>query len=107
MAEKRDSSVKRGYNGRWQKARATWLRDHPLCADHLKRGQYVAATVVDHIQPHRGDTALFWDTGNWQSLCKQCHDSYKQRLEKSGRQVGCDLSGTPTDPSHHWNRKGG
>ena len=32
------------------------------------------ATVVDHIVPHRGDPKLFWDTDNWQALCKQCHD---------------------------------
>ena len=32
------------------------------------------ATVVDHIVPHRGDHALFWDEQNWQPLCKSCHD---------------------------------
>jgi len=33
-----------------------------------------AATVVDHIKPHRGDKTLFWERSNWQALCKQCHD---------------------------------
>lgn len=33
------------------------------------------ATVVDHIKPHRGDKALFWDEHNWQPLCKKCHDT--------------------------------
>lgn len=33
------------------------------------------AEVVDHIVPHRGDGKLFWDEGNWQALCKNCHDS--------------------------------
>ena len=32
------------------------------------------ATDVDHIQPHRGDWALFTDPDNLQSLCKSCHD---------------------------------
>lgn len=100
--DQRESSTKRGYGSRWQKARATWLRNHPLCADHLTRGQLVPAEVVDHITPHRGDMKLFWDRANWQSLCKRCHDSFKQRLEKSGIAVGCDLSGMPTDPNHHW-----
>lgn len=27
------------------------------------------ARVVDHITPHRGDVALFWDESNWQALC--------------------------------------
>lgn len=35
----------------------------------------MAATVVDHIIPHRGDQKLFWDRSNWQALCKSCHDS--------------------------------
>ncbi|MCB4811684.1 HNH endonuclease [Methylovorus menthalis] len=32
------------------------------------------ATVVDHIKPHRGDMALFWDRNNWQAMAKECHD---------------------------------
>jgi 5-methylcytosine-specific restriction protein A len=31
------------------------------------------ATLVDHVVPHRGDPALFWDVENWQSLCATCH----------------------------------
>jgi len=102
----RGSSTDRGYNARWRKARETYLKAHPLCAMHLKLGRYVAATVVDHIVPHRGDSKLFWDRDNWQALCKLCHDAHKQREEKSGRVVGCDLSGLPTDPAHHWNTRG-
>lgn len=98
----RKSSSERGYGSRWQKARQGYLSSHPLCEDHKKRGHIVVATVVDHIVPHKGDMELFWDRGNWQSLCKQCHDSHKQRLEKSGRETGCDLSGLPLDPRHHW-----
>ena len=36
--------------------------------------QGVTLTLVDHIVPHRGDQALFWDEQNWQPLCKSCHD---------------------------------
>lgn len=32
------------------------------------------ATVVDHIVPHCGNQQLFWDTDNWQPLCKKHHD---------------------------------
>ncbi|WP_396957026.1 HNH endonuclease [Nitrosomonas sp.] len=104
MNQDRQSSAARGYGYRWQKAREGYLRKHPLCADHERRGRIVAATVVDHIIPHRGDSKLFWDSNNWQSLCKHCHDSHKQRLEKSGVDAGCDLSGIPLDSNHHWNR---
>lgn len=69
-----------------------------------ERGRITAATVVDHITPHKGDTALFWDQSNWQSLCASCHNSHKQRLEKSGRVNGCDADGFPADPNHHWKR---
>ena len=100
----RGSSAQRGYNSRWAKARASYLQKHPLCAMHMKLGRYVPATVVDHIVPHRGDLTLFWDSHNWQSLCATCHSAHKQRLEKSGKMVGCDVAGVPIDPTHHWNR---
>lgn len=52
-----------------------YLKSHPLCVRCFARGQYVQATVVDHIVPHRGDQKLFWDRDNWQPLCKHCHDT--------------------------------
>ena len=70
----RGSASSRGYNRRWQKARATWLSRHPLCAHCEIDQRAVAATVVDHIIPHKGDQVLFWKTSNWQSLCKPHHD---------------------------------
>lgn len=70
----RGGAAARGYDARWQKARAAYLKRHPLCAECLKCGTLTPATVVDLIIPHRGNDALFWDTNNWQSLCKDCHD---------------------------------
>jgi 5-methylcytosine-specific restriction protein A len=102
----RKTAAQRGYGGRWQKARETYLRQHPLCVDHQRRGYIVPATVVDHVVPHRGDQRLFWDKSNWQSLCKTCHDSHKQRIERGGAVVGCDLAGLPVDPGHHWHQQG-
>lgn len=93
------------YGYTWQKARLGYLRKHPLCVEHLKRDAYVNAVIVDHIIPHRGDLVLFWDKSNWQSLCKLCHDSHKQRLERSGKVVGCTVDGVPLDPTHHWMSK--
>lgn len=97
-----ESSPCSPYVYRWQKARAGHLRNNPLCAECLKRGIVTPATIVDHIVPHRGDQALFWDPNNRQSMCKHCHDSHKQRLEKSGQVSGCDVNGVPIDPRHHW-----
>ena len=59
-----------------------------------------AATVVDHIIPHRGDKTLFWDETNWQSLCKTCHDGAKQAEEKNGYATAVGLDGWPLDPLH-------
>ncbi|MBK4997283.1 HNH endonuclease [Pseudomonas sp. S37] len=92
------------YGYPWQQAREGWLRKNPLCVRCESAGLKKAATVVDHIRPHRGDMVFFWGRSNWQSLCTNCHSSYKQRLEKSEREAGCDVSGRPLDPKHHWNR---
>lgn len=76
---RRVSSSKRGYGRKWQEARAAFLAKYPLCKAHDDRGEVVAATVVDHVIPHRMDLKLFWDRGNWQPLCKPCHDAKTAR----------------------------
>lgn len=112
------TSAQRGYGYKWQKARESFLKKHPLCVFHGQQGRTELATVVDHKVPPRMKEAiesndpeqlkearrLFWDRNNWQSLCKTCHDSIKQRMEKSGAVVGCTLDGLPLDSGHHWNR---
>ncbi len=80
--QRRGSARERGYNARWQKARATYLQRNPLCVMCQKEGRVTPATVIDHRIPHKGDQQLFWDTGNWQALCKPHHDRDKQREER-------------------------
>ncbi|WP_236247406.1 HNH endonuclease [Pseudomonas tohonis] len=118
MKAKAGSSAAKGYGHRWQLARADFLRHNPLCKFCLAEEKHTPATVVDHVIAHRlgqaklsGDPdqiarawKLFWDRTNWQPLCKPCHDSVKQRMEKSGRVLGCTDDGRPLDPRHHWNR---
>ncbi len=70
----RESSTKRGYGYKWKKARDAFLTDNPLCVQCLKEGLTVAANVVDHIIPHKGDMELFWDSSNLQALCSTCHN---------------------------------
>jgi 5-methylcytosine-specific restriction protein A len=70
----RGTAAQRGYGYRWQLARIYFLMQYPLCAECGKNGKVVSATVVDHIIPHKGNQELFWDTRNWQPLCKRCHD---------------------------------
>lgn len=84
--EDKRTSTERGYGSRWRKSRAGYLRLHPLCVMCEADKRLTPATVVDHIVPHRGDQTLFWDSTNWQPLCKSHHDSDKQMLEKSGEE---------------------
>jgi 5-methylcytosine-specific restriction protein A len=37
-------------------------------------GRITPAQVCDHIVPHRGDRALFWNPRNHQALCAGCHN---------------------------------
>ena len=90
------TSTQRGYGYRWQKARKTFLERNPLCAMCEAEGRVTPAGVVDHVRPHKGDQALFWDTSNWQALCAPCHDVHKQRDERGRVVVGCGPDGWPT-----------
>ena len=81
-SKRRPNAAQRGYGHKWQKARKQFLQANPVCTDPFNRhgGMPVAATVVDHIEPHRGDAALFWDfENNVQALCRRCHDSKTER----------------------------
>lgn len=81
--KERGSASKRGYNRAWQKARRTYLSMNPFCVECMKEGQVTPSTVVDHIEAHKGNRALFWDEKNWQALCASCH-SRKTRREDMG-----------------------
>lgn len=71
------------YNtARWRVLRSWRLSTEPLCRMCRDAGLTTAASVADHIDPHRGDEAKFFDPENTQSLCKSCHDGAKQRAER-------------------------
>jgi 5-methylcytosine-specific restriction protein A len=76
---------------RWRKTSRRNLDLYPLCGDRAwnlqitgdsrcrAAGRTVLATVTDHVRPHRGNAALFWDPKNRQSLCDECHGLKSQR----------------------------
>lgn len=103
----RGSSAQRGYGGRWQRLRKTFLSqpENALCRMCGMEGRITAADTVDHIVPHRGDPALLWDETNLQPLCRFHHSGAKQRAEKTGKVIGTDAAGVPLDPSHPWQRR--
>ena len=90
----------------WRRQARAYLGAHPLCAMCEATGRTTMATVVDHVKPHKGDEALFFDETNWQSLCKPCHDGAKAEIGRTGHFRGCDERGRPLDPHHLWNREG-
>lgn len=54
--------------------RPAQLLREPFCRECARRGVRTWATVVDHVEPHRGDWQLFIDPANHQSLCERCHN---------------------------------
>jgi len=91
------------YGRKWGKFRAAFLAEHPLCRLCEARGRTTAASLVDHVDPHRGDVERFWNN-EFQALCATCHNSVKKRQEEGGYLVGCDVDGWPVDPNHFWNK---
>lgn len=81
----RGTSTQRGYDSVWRRLRIMQLAEFPLCAFHLKRGEVVAATVVDHIESVRDRPDLRLVQSNLQSLCAHCHDSVRQREQAAER----------------------
>ena len=82
-----------------------FLLTNSRCKFCLSMGRIVAATVVDHIVPHKGDLLLFWDSSNWQALCAPCHSSIKQREEIRGYSSAIGVDGWPLDERHQANKK--
>ena len=87
------------HSAHWHRLRQQHLASNPLCAYCSEKAIVTTATVVDHVVPHGGDPNSFY-LGEFQSLCKPCHDSLKQQREKSGfaREIGAD--GFPVDRTH-------
>lgn len=83
----------------WQKLRKHQLMEHPLCKFCAEKSLVVPATIVDHVQPHRGNWTAF-RTGALQSLCKSCHDSDKRLEELRGYSTEIGLDGWPVDRRH-------
>lgn len=92
MSKNRPFWVKWYKTSNWHRLRYRVLSRNPLCKFCGSKGLIVEASVVDHINPHKGDINKFFDINNLQSLCAHCHNSTKQRLEKSG-EFGCDING--------------
>lgn len=63
---------------RWQ----TLMRDRFTCQICRALISDTSKAHVDHIEPHRGNRAMFLDPENVQVLCESCHNGEKQRSER-------------------------
>ena len=78
---RRGSAWKRGYDGKWQAARAAYLRTNLLCIKCGSEGKRVQATDVDHVISKSAGGAD--DPSNFQALCRSCHS--RKTAKEDGR----------------------
>jgi hypothetical protein len=68
-------------------------------------GKDEATTIVDHVEPHKGDELLFWSKDNLQGLCETCHNAQKKAQEIHGYSQACGVDGYPVDKGHPWGKR--
>lgn len=85
-ADKRRGSARaRGYSPAWDKASQGHLRNSPLCRYCALIGVVSPADRTDHFYPHRTYDGVFWLKVYWVSSCEDCHNGFKQRVERKGK----------------------
>lgn len=84
-------AIDRLYNYQWEKYRAVFLNVNPVCYACGK-----SATVVDHLNPHKGDFNLFWKIDNYLPLCKKDHDTITNLFDRRHQ------PGTPPTKKIQW-----
>lgn len=84
----------------WQRLRRSVLAEQPLC-QYCPPGVLTPANTLDHKNNDPSDNSR----SNLISCCVPCH-SLKTASDMHGRpaRLGCDASGNPTNPMHHWNQ---
>lgn len=82
---RRGSARERGYSPAWDKASRGHIRNDPLCRYCLLIGRRTPANLTDHLYPHRAYDGVFWVKTYWVSSCDDCHNGFKQRVERKGR----------------------
>ena len=63
----------------WRKMRDTYMHEHPICEECLKKGKVTPAEDIHHIRsPFKGgeiNYGLVLDYDNLMSVCKVCHQA--------------------------------
>lgn len=67
----RNPATRKRYGRQWQRIRAAYAREHPLCEMCLKEGKITPMEQVHHIIPLSEGGTNDWN--NLMSLCASCH----------------------------------
>ena len=85
---KRGTASQRGYNSKWARTRAAYLRDHPMCeceeCELLPYAQRPLATDVDHIDGLGPNGPPGHDPTNLRALSKSHHSRRTARDQPGG-----------------------
>lgn len=74
--DRRGTTTQRGYGTDWQRLRAAYIAEQPVCEACQRR----ASEDVDHIRPFRGhDDPRRMQWHNLQALCRACHNAKTRR----------------------------
>jgi 5-methylcytosine-specific restriction endonuclease McrA len=86
IREKNDPWRRWYHSAEWKKLRMSVLiRDRFTCQLCGRVDGNTSRLVGDHKRSHHGERALFFDKSNVWCVCKPCHDSEKQRMDKADR----------------------
>lgn len=73
-------------HSKWQKLRAMYLAQHPVCEQCEKNGKTSLAKVVHHVVPIEDAKditmmeVLAYDWHNLMAVCEQCHEAIHKHL---------------------------
>lgn len=76
----RTQDAKKRYGYKWQKIRAVFLSQNPLCEMCKRDGEFNTATEVHHVKPLADGGSNSFD--NLMALCKSCHSKITATTEK-------------------------
>jgi 5-methylcytosine-specific restriction protein A len=95
---RRKHAIGRFYDPKWDAEAKEFKRHNPYCLGcRAAFNERLPTTVVDHIEPHRGDRTKFADPLNRQPSCEWHHNAIKPMLERQYEQGEIGLAALRLD----------
>ena len=80
--KQRGTTAQRGYDSRWNRVRALYIKRNPICENCINEGRTNKAEEVHHIIPIKQGGAKY-SFDNLMSLCRTCHNKIEPRWHTS------------------------